>query len=175
VRSVVLRVVALALLLLLTLVGVIALRTLQRVPDAVVYFVRDRGTTFTLEPVKRRLGRSNIEQFVALQVAELAKGPTSAEAAGGLSSAVPSTTSVLSTGLADGVLTVNLAASFEHGGGTAAMTGRLAQLFYTLTQPSQIDAVVLQIEGANVTVFSGDGLIIDSPWVREEQPDLPVW
>jgi len=175
VRTVVLRVVALALLLLLTLIGVIALRTMQRIPNAVVYFVRDRGTTFTLEPVKRRLERSTLNQFVTLQVAELAKGPSAAEVAGGLSTSVPSNTSVLGAEVADGILTVNLAAPFEQGGGTAAMTGRLAQLFYTLTQPSQIDAVVLQIEGETVTVFSGDGLLIDSPWVRDEQPDLPVW
>ncbi len=174
-RRVVLRVVALALLLLLTLVAVIALRTLQRVPDTVVYFVRDAGITFALEPVNRQLGRGSTEERVVRQVAELSRGPSTDEASRGLATSVPPDTTVLGSSLAGGVLSVDLSAAFERGGGTSSMLGRLNQLFYTLTQPGDVDAVRLLVEGRAVTVFSGDGLLVQQPWVRSEQPGVPVW
>lgn len=174
-RTVVLRVVALALLLLLTLVAVIAIRTMQRVPDTVVYFVRDQGVSFTLEDVNRRFGRLDPVERAARQVAELAKGPSPSEADRGLRTSVPADTALLAASFADGVLTVDLSGAFERGGGTAAMQGRLNQLFYTLTQPSDVEAVMLRVEGAFLTVFSGDGILVENPWVRAEQPELPVW
>ena len=174
-RTVVLRVAALALLLLLSLVGVIAVRTLQRVPDTVVYFVSDRGTTFTLEGVTRRLGRQGPSERATAQVAALAHGPTADEAARGLRSNVPADTVLLGTAFAGGTLTVDLSGAFERGGGTAAMLGRLNQLFYTLTQPGDVSAVRLLLEGVPVSVFSADGLLVDDPWVRGERSGLPVW
>lgn len=171
----VLRVVALALLLLLTLVSVIALRTLQRVPDAVVYLVADQGTSFTLEPVRRRLGARSVAERVALLVEELARGPNADEAERGLSTAVPADARVLGAALEGGLLTVDLGAEFERGGGTATMIGRLQQLFYTLTQPNEVAGVILKVEGQVVEAFSGEGLAVGSPWWREEQPDRPAW
>jgi len=175
VRTVVLRVAALALLLLLTLVAVITLRTLQRVPDTVVYFVHDTGETFTLEPVNRRLGRATAEERAVLQVAALTRGPSADEASRGLATSVPPDTAVLGASLAGGVLSVDVSAAFERGGGTSTMLGRLNQLFYTLTQPGDVDAVRLLVEGEPVTVFSGEGLLVQQPWVRGEQPESPVW
>lgn len=172
VRTVVLRVVALALLLLLALVGAIALRAMQRLPDTTIYFVRDAGTTFTLEPVHRRTGRLELRERVERQLEALKEGP---EPGSGLSTVVPPDAELLGARLADGLLTVDLSAGFERGGGTAAMVGRLNQLFYTLTQPSDVDAVRLLIEGEEVRVFSGDGIIVDQPWVRARQPELPSW
>ncbi len=174
-RTVVLRVAALALLLLLTLVAVITLRTLQRVPDTVVYFVRDAGMTFTLEPVNRRLGRTTAEERAALQVGALTRGPPADEASRGLATAVPPDTAVLGASLSGGVLSVDLSAAFERGGGTSAMLARLNQLYYTLTQPTDVDAVRLLVEGEPVVVFSGEGLMVQQPWVRGEQPEHPTW
>ncbi|MBX3140857.1 MAG: GerMN domain-containing protein [Trueperaceae bacterium] len=174
-RTAVLRVVALAMLLLLSLVGVIAVRTMQRVPDTVVYFVRDQGTTFTLEGVNRRLGRQDPSERAAAQVAALARGPTADEVARGLHSSVPADTALLGASFAGGTLTVDLSGAFERGGGTAAMLARLNQLFYTLTQPADVSAVRLLLDGAAVTVFSADGLLVDDPWVRGERAGLPVW
>ncbi len=174
-RTVVLRVVALALLLLLALVGAIAVRTMQRVPDTVVYFVRDQGTTFTLEGVNRRLGRSTPAERAAAQVTALAAGPTADEITRGLRSNVPPDTAVLGATFSGGTLTVDLSGAFERGGGTAAMLGRLNQLFYTLTQPTDVSAVRLLIDGTPATVFSADGLLVDEPWLREGRPDLPTW
>lgn len=111
-RTTVLRVVALSLLLLLTLVGVIAVRTLRGVPNAVVYFVKPSasGGSFTLEGVTRRSGGGTPEQLAAQQVAALAAGPTSAEQQRGLRSAVPPTTALLGAELVAGLLRVDVSA-----------------------------------------------------------------
>lgn len=174
-RTVVLRVAALALLLLLALVAVITVRTLQRIPDTIVYFVQDRGATFTLEAAHRRSGATDLRTRVERQVAALARGPEAQEAARGLSTAVPSDVAVRDVHLEGGVLTVDLNAAYERGGGSASMLGRLYQLYYTLTQPSDVDAVRIAIEGDVIEMFGGEGLLLDDPWVRADHPELPVW
>ncbi|HKI58680.1 MAG TPA: GerMN domain-containing protein, partial [Trueperaceae bacterium] len=162
-RTVVLRVVALALLLLLALVAVITVRTLQRLPDTVVYFVASDGTSFHLAPAYRKAGRGDVTSQAARAVAALAAGPTPDEAAKGLSSAVPADTQVLGATLSGGTLTIDLSAAFERGGGSAMMVGRLNQLFYTLTRPKDVQGVVLEVGGRRVTVFAGEGIEIASP------------
>lgn len=168
----VLRVVALALLLLLALFGAIAVRTMQRLPDMTVYFVRDLGTQFTLQAAHEKVGRLDPQERVRRQVAALIAGPPPGS---GLSTTLPAGTAVRGATLQGGVLTVDLSSEFEHGGGTALMAGRLHQLFYTITQPANVEAVSLHIEGQAVRLFSGEGLVIDQPWVRDQQPELPVW
>jgi spore germination protein GerM len=175
VRTVVLRVVALALLLLLVLVAIITVRTVRRLPDTAVYFVESDGQSFTLAPAYRRAGGGGAVARAERQVAALAAGPTPEEADAGLSSAVPADTRLLHAEMVGGTLTVDLSAAFERGGGTASMTGRLDQLFYTLTRASDVLAVRLEIEGQPVTVFGGEGLIIDNPWRRAGRPDAPRW
>ncbi len=174
-RTVVLRVTALALLLLLAVVTVITMRTLQRVPDTVVYFLRSGSTTFSLAPAYRARGRGDQVGLGARSVASLARGPTAEESAQGLTSAVPADTVVRSAELRDGVMTINVSAEFERGGGTASMLGRLNQLLYTLTQPSTVDAVRLEVEGRPVGVFGGEGIVVPTPWLRSDYPDHPEW
>lgn len=174
-RTVVLRVVALALLLLLTLVSVIAVRTTQRLPDTTIYFIGDQGATFTLNAVYRRSGKRGVAERTAAQIEALALGPEAEEVSRGLSSSVPPATRLLDARLDDGVLSVNLNSAFEQGGGTASMLGRLNQLYFTLTQPSDVEAMRLAIEGQAVTVFSGEGLLLDDPWLRSQHESLPVW
>lgn len=168
----VLRVVALALLLLLALFGAIAVRTMQRLPDMTVYYVRDLGTSFTLEPTHKKVGRLQPEERARRQVEALAAGT---EEGSGLSSVIPPTTELLSARLQGGVLTVDLSREFEQGGGSSQMMGRLHQLFYTLTQPSDVEAVSLRVEGDPVHVFSGEGIEVEQPWERSRHADLPVW
>lgn len=174
-RTVVLRVVALSLLLLLALVGVITMRTLQRLPDTLIYFVRDQGTSFTLEPVVRKSGDAGLAVRVRNQVNALVSGPNQQERADGLSSAVPTGVEVRSVALEDGVLSVDLSSEFVGGGGSASMFGRLYQLYYTLSQHAEVDAVTLKIEGETLRVLGGEGILVEVPWVREEQPELPTW
>lgn len=174
-RTVVLRVVALALLLLLALVGVITTRTLQRLPDTLIFYVVDTGTGFTLEGVPRRLGDVDLRTRVAAQVRALVAGPTAEEQRRGLGSALPAGVEVLAAWLEGGTLTVDLSAAYQQGGGAASMLGRLNQLYYTLSQPSDVDAVTIAIDGRVIDVLSGEGLLLEVPWVRADHPALPVW
>ena len=175
-RTVVLRVVALALLLLLALVGVITWRTLSRLPDMLVYLARDTGRAFRLEAVPRvaRQG-GGIEERVRAQVAALTAGPTVEEAEEGLATVVPEGTRVLGAELEGGVLTVDLSREFTAGGGTSSMLGRLYQLYYTLSQPADVEAVSLLVEGRPLTVLGGEGIVVDPVWVRAEHPEAPAW
>lgn len=171
-RTVVLRVVALALLLLLALFGAIAVRTMQRLPDMTVYFVRDLGTSFTLEAVHEKAGRLRPEARAQRQVQVLVAGPADGS---GLATTFPPGTRLVSASLDATTLTVDLSSEFEAGGGTALMAGRLNQLFYTLTQPADVEAVRLFVGGREVHIFSGDGLEVEQPWVRSDHPAVPVW
>ncbi len=174
VRTVALRVVALALLLLLALVGALTMRTLNRLPDTTLFLVRDEGTTMTLEPVHRRLRPSDPLDGARAAVAALARGPEPDEAARGLSSEVPSATSVLSAAWRGEVLVVDLSAEVVSGGGSASMIGRLAQLTYTLTQPSAVASVELRVEGELLDAWGGEGVMVAFPW-RRPAGGWPRW
>ncbi len=173
-RTVVLRVAALALLLLLALFGSLALRTMQRLPDTVIYLVRDEGTTFSLEAVARRMRPDDELDAARSAVVALAAGPTAAEEARGLASEVPSGTLVRSVSRVGGVLVVDLDGTAVAGGGTASMVGRLAQLTYTLTQPRGVAAVELRVDGRALEAWGGEGVMVAWPWRRPEGA-LPRW
>jgi spore germination protein GerM len=174
-RITTLRLVTIALLIFLALATFFSLRTLRRLPNVVIYFVKSEETSFTLEPGYRREQVSDLEQQLSIAVQCLIDGPNSSEQQRGLSSAVPSTTKLLGLTLENNQVTVNLSKEFETGGGMASVQGRLEQLFYTLTQPTSVEKVSLQLEGEPVIVFSGEGIIIENPWTRKTRETLPRW
>jgi len=174
VRSVALRVASLALLLLLALVGALTYNVLGRIPDTTLYLVRDDGNAMTLEPVYRRLRPSDPLAAATATVAALASGPTAEEAARGLGSEVPAGTVVRAARWRDDVLVLDLSGDVVVGGGSASMTGRLAQLTYSLTQPAAVDAVELWVEGQLLAAWGGEGIMASWPWRRPEG-GLPRW
>ena len=175
-RAVALRVAALALLLLLALVAAITVRTLARIPDATIYLVRSEPRTFTLAPVVRRLGSAGgPEAFAAASVEALASGATDAEARGGLGSTVPEGTRVVRAAFDDGHLEVELSPEFDTGGGSASMVGRLHQVHWTLTRPTQVDSVSLWMDGAPLRTLGGEGVMVPPTWSRPDPEDLPRW
>ena len=105
-------------------------------------------------------------------------GPTDAELDGGLSSAIPEDTLLLGIVIDDGLATIDLGREFEAGGGSFAMLGRLAQVVYTLTQFSTVDAVQFSLDGEPITVFSGEGILLENPVRRGDYasvlPLVPV-
>jgi spore germination protein GerM len=113
----------------------------------------------------------------------LVAGPTAAERDGGISSAVPAGTQLLGISIENGIATVDLSSEFESGGGSASVLTRLGQVVYTLTQFPTVDSVVFRVEGRTVTVFGGEGVILDGPVARDDYHDLlpaifvdrPVW
>ncbi len=175
VRTVVLRVAALAILLLLVLVSAISLRTLRRLPNTVIYLVIERGTSFGLVPAYRRSRARNVEGFVRAAVAALAAGPDEEETARGLASEVPIGVEVREVRIDGRRLFLDLSFEFEIGGGTATMQGRLYQLLYTVTQSGSVDEVALAVDGRLVNAFSAEGIIVDQPWRRPGAPARLRW
>ena len=173
-RTVVLRVAALAMLLLLAVVGALALRTMQRLPDTVIFLVREDGSAFTLEAVARRMRPDGPLDAARAAVEALAAGPTAAEAARGLASEVPADTVVRSVAWAGEVLVLDLDAAVLAGGGTSSMIGRIAQLTYTLTQPRGVEAIEVRVDGRAREVWGGEGVMVAWPWRRPEG-GLPRW
>jgi spore germination protein GerM len=183
VRTVVLRVAALALLLLLALVATLMVRTLQRLPDVTLYLIRSDDTSFTLEPVHRRLRPQELatgttsagsEASIRAAIEALAAGPTAREAERGLASEVPPDTRVLDVRLEDGEVTVDLSADFGAGGGTASMIGRLRQVQHTAARPAGVAAVRLLVDGEPLVALGGEGIMVEQPWVAPAE-GLPRW
>ncbi|MFB9239411.1 Gmad2 immunoglobulin-like domain-containing protein [Plantactinospora siamensis] len=95
-----------------------------------------------LEPTRRV--RPAAPATSRLTLAELAAGPTPAEAAAGLGTSVP--TGIAIAGLAGRVETLTVTAGFDNGG-TATVRLRQAQVVYSLTQFPTVDRVVFRRAG----------------------------
>jgi hypothetical protein len=97
---------------------------------------------------------------------ELLAGPTPADVAAGLASAIPAGTRLLGLTIADRSATLDLSGAFAGGGGSLSMAARLAQVTYTLTQFPTVEGVVFRLDGRPLTVLGGEGIVIDHPASR---------
>ena len=97
---------------------------------------------------------------------DLLAGPTPADVAAGVASAIPAGTRLLGLTIADGTATVDLSGVFAAGGGSLSMAARLAQVTYTLTQFPTVEGVVFRLDGRPLTVLGGEGIVIDHPASR---------
>jgi germination protein M len=128
-----------------------------------------------LAPVLREVLATKAVATAAMRT--LLAGPTSTEQAASpaLYTTIPDGTRLLGLSIADGVATVNLSRTFESGGGSASMLGRLSQVVYTLTQFPTVDAVRFQLDGKPVTTFGSEGIVLDHPVGRADfQGQLPA-
>lgn len=128
-----------------------------------------------LVPVLREVPQTRAVATAAMSA--LLEGPNDAEMAGSpaMSTTIPEGTKLLGLSIRDGVATVNLSREFESGGGSASIFGRLAQVTYTLTQFSTVDSVLFQLDGKPVSLFSGEGVILDHAVGRTDYHDqLPA-
>lgn len=130
-----------------------------------------------LAPVLREIPKTQAVGAAAMNA--LLAGPSEAEltARPAMSTTVPEGTRFLGLTIEDGIATVDLSREFGSGGGTASVLGRLAQVVYTLTQFPTVDAVRFELDGEPVTVFSGEGVILEHPVGRADYTDqLPlIW
>ena len=128
-----------------------------------------------LVPVLREVPKTQAVGAAAMRA--LLDGPNDAElgARPAMYTVVPEGTRFLGLRIDDGIATVNLSREFEQGGGSASVLGRLAQVVYTLTQFPTVDGVKFELDGEPVTVFSGEGVVLDEPVDREDYTDqLPA-
>ena len=168
-RTVALRVSALALLLLLILVSAVTVRMLNRLPNSVVYFVKSQGATSTLEGVRRRFDADTPEARLRAALTALIEGPGEA----GLSSAFPPDVEVRGLERIASHITVDLSDEFAKEHAPALMEGRLNQLFYTLSQPTDVESVSLRVEGQ--LVYALGRVAVAQPWREGAERSLPTW
>jgi spore germination protein GerM len=137
---------------------------------AVLWFFADNADGAPgpfLIPVVRTIDHSDV---IGVLLDGLILGPRPDEVEAGLSSAIPAITSY---GYTEGpIVTVDLPAEFVSGGGSLSMTGRLAQVVYTLTGLPGIDGVRFEIDGEPTTVFGGEGVVVNDPATRADFADL---
>lgn len=92
-----------------------------------------------------------------------------------LTSTVPPGTKLRDVQVKEDGVHVDLSEEFTSGGGSTAMTGRLAQVIYTATTLNPDAPVWISIEGAPLDVLGGEGLIVDQPMTRESfQQNYPL-
>jgi hypothetical protein len=105
-------------------------------------------------------------------VEALLAGPTAAERAAGITTAIPRGTRLLGVSIKGGVATVDLTSEYQSGGGSLSMQVRLGQVVYTLTQFPTVETVRFALDGTPVNVFSGQGIVLDHPVGRSDYRDL---
>ena len=102
----------------------------------------------------------------------LLRGPDEFEQGYGLSSAIPEGTQLLGLRIEDGIAYVDLTSEFESGGGTLSMQMRLAQVVYTLAQFPTVEGVLFSLDGEQVDVIGGEGIVVDQPLRRRDFREL---
>jgi hypothetical protein len=96
----------------------------------------------------------------------LLAGTDGTEKTAGLHSTIPTGSRLLGLTLVGGVATANFDSTYASGGGSLSVTGRLAQVVYTLTQFPTVKSVRFELDGKVVKVFGGEGLVITHPLTR---------
>lgn len=129
--------------------------------------------SYRTEPFVPAVGAVSVEAVLA--------GPSKAESAAKVNSAITPGTDLLSLLINDGVATVNLSEAFTSEETPAIAVGSLAQIVYTLTQFDSIDGVRFEVDGAPLTNFGGyelDGaqrranFADQLPWILVRNPAI---
>ena len=149
--------------------------TTQPTPETTtfaVYLLRDG----VVAPMRRTVSSTPTPARAALEA--LMTGPTSDEESSGLVTAVPDGTTLLDLSVADGVATVDLSGTFDDGGGSASMLGRVAQVVATVTQFPGIERVAFRLDGEPVETIGGEGVVVDPPIgrtaIEDQSPQILI-
>ena len=131
-----------------------------------IYWLNAEGNEIELvASAARREGKnaSSPEAMLENAMQQLLAGPESDRHA----TTIPEGTQLRSVALKSDGVHVNLSEEFTFGGGTASMTGRVAQILYTATSLNPNGKVWLEIEGEPIEVLGGEGLLLDQPLTRQ--------
>lgn len=131
-----------------------------------VYFVRADGAHSTVQEVPRQVTGRGTEALLAAAIRGLLIGPSESERARGLTSAIPSGTTLRGLRIDGVVVLLDLSREVESGGGSSMMLARFWQLVYTATQFSGTPQVRILIEGTAKPALGGEGVLIDRPVSR---------
>ena len=142
-----------------------AAQTPSQEQGAQIYWLSDINGRMQLSPTSIGLEKSTSEQeSLEMAFEQLLTGPKNSSEM----TTIPEGTKLLSlTTQKDGVH-INLSQEFTAGGGSASMTGRLAQIVYTASSVDPQTQVWIDVEGKPLELLGeGEGLIVDRPMTRE--------
>ena len=86
----------------------------------------------------------------------------------GVATTIPQGTKLRRLELKTNGVHVGLSEEFTTGGGSASMTGRLAQVLYTASSLDPEANVWVEVEGERLEVLGGEGLLLEQPLTRED-------
>jgi hypothetical protein len=127
-----------------------------------LYFLRDEQ----LGVAERRVPHTTMPATASMKA--LLAGPTAAERAAGLTSAVPAGTRLLDLSISGSIARVDLSQSFASGGGGLSMTARVAQVVYTLTRFPTVRSVEFLVGGKPVDALGGEGVTLGKAQRRSD-------
>lgn len=128
-----------------------------------IYWLKDTGNR--LEPVPQTIATATQQPDETLETAfeSLLAGPKDGTA----STTIPEGTKLLGLQMKPDGIHVNLSQEFTTGGGSAAMTGRVAQVLYTATTLEPSAKVWIEVEGKPMEILGGEGLELQQPLTRQ--------
>jgi spore germination protein GerM len=136
-----------------------------------VYWLKPTDTSFDLVPQPIQIAATQPNQALEKAFETLLAGPTE----GTDSTTIPPGTKLLGVKTANNEVHVNLSEDFTTGGGSASMIGRLGQVIYTATSVNPNAKVYIEVEGEQLEVLGGEGLILEQPMTRESfQQNYPL-
>lgn len=129
------------------------------------YWLTNTGNHLELvtRAVKVATNKSN-DAVLKAAINKLLAGPTDAD----VSSTIPEGTQLLSLTVQNDGIHVNLSQEFTQGGGSASMSGRVAQVLYTATSLQPNDKVWINVEGKPLEILGGEGLLLEQPLTRQD-------
>ncbi len=130
---------------------------------AKIYLLKDTGRNLELVPTPIEINAEQPNAVLTGAFNSLLANNENATA----SSTIPAGTKLRSLKVLDDGIHVDLSTEFTTGGGSASMTGRLAQVIYTATTLQPEAKVWIDVEGKPLEVLGGEGLEIERPMTRQ--------
>jgi spore germination protein GerM len=130
-----------------------------------VYFIKldSRTDKMYLSSVQRKVGEQSTLRDT---LNELIKGPTRQEKNRGYLTAVPVNLRIRGVRTRNRTAFVDFNSAIEYGASGNILISRLDQIVYTATQFSNINDIVITINGARRSTLGSDGLSIGGPLTR---------
>jgi spore germination protein GerM len=129
-----------------------------------VYWLKDTGSHFEVVPSSIALQNADKPSTV---LDDAFKSLLAGSSDPKLTTTIPQGTKLRSLEVRDDGVHVDLSQEFTSGGGSASMTGRLAQVIYTATSLNPNAKVWINVEGKKLDVLGGEGLEIEQPMTRK--------
>ena len=105
------------------------------------------------------------DQILESAFSQLLAGPSKSA---NYTTTIPQGTKLLALSTTEEGVTVDLSQEFITGGGSAAMSSRLAQVIYTATSLDSDSKVWISVEGEPLELLGGEGITVSQPMTRKE-------